>query len=76
VAVSELQKLDPTWSNKADPSRIIILFDNPNTFFCHSYVELYKRPRVYVVKSEAQVCLTYEFQNIILDKLGYSTDNR
>jgi hypothetical protein len=76
VSVSELAKLDPTWAGKTDPSKEIILFGNPNTLFCHSYVALYKRPRVYAVSSEAQACLPYEFQNIILTKLGYSTATR
>ncbi len=76
VPVAELVKLDPKWATHSDPSQAFVLVGNSNTLYCHSYVSLYHRPRVYAVRSEVKACLEYEFENIILHILGYDTSMR
>jgi hypothetical protein len=43
---------------------------------CHSFACCWRKPRVYAAASEVPVTLMYEFQNVILSKLGYDVSAR
>jgi len=77
--ISDLVKVDPAWSKRTDPSSAIAVpmgqgFLEYQT--CHAMTFCWARPRVYAAASEIQAVLSYEFENIILSKLGYSVENR
>jgi|ERR1039458_1847699 hypothetical protein len=79
VPIVDLEKIDPTWSRHKDPSGTII-FTGGNGFLdyttCHSFACCWRKPRVYAAASEVPVTLMYEFQNLILSKLGYDVSAR
>jgi hypothetical protein len=76
VPIADLVKVNPAWSVDKDPSGVILF---PNGFGytpCHSIALTWHKPRVYAAASQVPNALNYEFQNLILNELGYSTEGR
>jgi hypothetical protein len=75
IPVATLASFDKNWvvGKDKDPSGTIVTSENVN---CHSFACCWRKPRVYAACSEIPVTLSYEFQNIILDKLGYDVSGR
>ena len=76
VPISDLTKIDPAWSKDKDPSGAILLNSGTSYTTCHAFTCTWRKPRVYAATSEIPNVLTYEFQNIILSKLGYDVSQR
>jgi|ERR1017187_3411309 hypothetical protein len=79
VPIADLVKIDPAWAKDKDPSGAII-FTGGNGLLgytpCHAFSLCYKKPRVYAAASEIPNVLSYEFQNLILSRLGYDVSAR
>jgi hypothetical protein len=79
VPIADLVKIDPAWAKDKDPSGAII-FTGGNGILdytaCHAFTCPWRKPRVYAAASEIPNVLSYEFQNIILNKLGYDVSAR
>jgi len=79
TTIADLVKVNPYWSKDKDPSGTIIV-DEGFGFLeyqaCHAITFCWTRPRVYAAASEIPVVLQYEFENIILSKLGYNVEQR
>lgn len=76
VPVAQLVKMDAKWGTHKDPTGII-LANNQYLATCVSFVRLFIRPRIFVAKSqEAGGALGWEFENVILNKLGQDMHGR
>ena len=79
VPIADLVKFDPAWAKDKDPSGTIIFVGGSGLLdytTCHGFTCTWSRPRVYgAISVLAAVCI-YEFQNVILNRLGYDTSNR
>jgi hypothetical protein len=77
--ISDLIKVDPAWKADKDPSGTILI-DFAAGFMeyttVHAVTMPWTRPRVYAAASEVPKVLSYEFENIILAKLGYNVEGR
>jgi hypothetical protein len=77
VPVSDLVTyFGSAWAGIKDPSGTILLETNVAYTACHSFACCWKKPRVYAAASKIPVTLAYEFQNIIMEELGYDVSNR
>ena len=79
VPISDLIKVNPGWSRDEDPSGSILIMQNNGLVgyqTCHAVTMPWARPRVYAAFSEIPAVLVYEFENIILSRLGYDVSNR
>lgn len=74
VPIADLVKINAAWGKDKDPSGTILVPSGTQT--CHAFTKCWRRPRVYAAASEVPVVLSYEFENIILAKLGYNIDQR
>ena len=43
---------------------------------CHSFAEVWRKPRIYAAESEIPVTLSYEMENIIISRLGVDVSGR
>jgi hypothetical protein len=77
--ISDLVKVDPDWKVGKDPSGAILI-DFAAGFLeyttVHAVTMPWTRPRVYAASSEVPLVLSYEFENIILSRLGYNVEGR
>ncbi len=77
--ISDLVKVGKAWSIDKDPSGAILI-DFAAGFLeyttVHAVTMPWTRPRVYAAASEVPNVLSYEFENIILAKLGYNVEGR
>ncbi len=76
--ISDLVKIDPTWTKHTTPSGA---FGIVNTGFLEyetvaGVTEEWVKPRIYGAASTIPVVLEWEFGNVILKKLGYDVENR
>jgi hypothetical protein len=74
--IANLIKVNPAWSKDKDPSGSILWLQGLNYETVHAITMPWTRPRVYAAASELPAVLSYEFENIILSKLGYDVSNR
>jgi hypothetical protein len=77
VAVSDIPTdlLPAEYQNRPDPSGIVMCSLCASKYV-HSYVVLGPVPTVYVAESLVKTACEYEFENIILYKLGYDLSGR
>ena len=70
---------DSAWLKVASPTGTILV-EADNGFLgyeaAHAVTETWRKPRVYAATSEMPNVLVYEFQNIILSRLGYDVSGR
>ena len=74
--VSNLVKINAAWSTHKDPSGSILQCSGLTYSPDHAFTLVGKHARVYAAASEIPVVLQYEFENIILQRLGYSVAAR
>ena len=74
--IANLVKVNTLWSFYKDPSGAILSLTGLSYTEVHAFTCCWRRPRVYAAASELPVVLVYEFQNIILAKLGYDVSAR
>jgi hypothetical protein len=77
--ISDLAKVDPAWGQDKDPSRTIIVPIGQGFLeyqACAAMTFTWARPRVYAAASQIPDVLSYEFESIILSKLGFNVENR
>lgn len=75
--IANLVKIDAAWAKDQNPSGAILTLENGIDYApCHAVTMCWKRPRVYAAASQLPAVLVYEFQNIILDRLGYDISQR
>lgn len=77
--ISDLVKVDSRWGIDKDPSGAIIVAMGQGFLeyqACHAMTFCWTRPRVYAATSKIPVVLQYEFENIILARLGYNVEQR
>lgn len=79
TTIADLTKTDPTWADGKDPSGAIAIpmgqgFLEYNA--CVAMTMCWTRPRVYAAATKVAAVVQYEFENIILSKLGYNVENR
>jgi hypothetical protein len=74
--ISDLVKVDSRWEKDKDPSGAFGLLVGATYTLCHACTEVWSRPRVYAALSQIPDVLSYEFQTIILAKLGYVVSGR
>lgn len=77
--IADLVKVDPRWGQDKDPSGTIIVpigqgFLEYQT--CAAMTFTWSRPHIYAAASRIPSVLSYEFENIILSKLGYNVEGR
>jgi hypothetical protein len=78
VPLSDLSKVHAVQPGRKDPSGVILIMQNGLFGYesCHAVTMCWARPRVYAAASEVPQVLEYEFENIILSRLGYDVSNR
>jgi hypothetical protein len=78
VPVSELARKtgDPRWLNHTDPSNTIWLDGSDFPTPVHGWTDGSDPGKVVVACSGVAIDTPYEFENIILKRLGYNTDYR
>jgi hypothetical protein len=67
------------WLKVPQPSGTILVEENNGLLgyiTAHAVTETWRKPRVYAAASQIPTVLIYEFQNIILHKLGYNVEGR
>jgi hypothetical protein len=74
--ISNLVKVNPKWGTHTDPSGAILEQVGFSYVTVHAITCTWTRPRVYAAASELPAVLVYEFENIILKKLGYDVSGR
>lgn len=75
--VADLMKFDSNWTTKnTNPSGAFAIVTGFSYETCHACTYCWTRPRVYAATSEIPAVLGYEFQNVILNKLGYDVSGR
>jgi hypothetical protein len=74
--IANLVKVDPGWGKDKDPSRTILQLTGLQYATVHAFTLCGKHARVYAAASEIPAVLSYEFENIILQRLGYDVSNR
>jgi len=77
VPIADLVKINSAWSVDKDPSGVILLPNGLTGYIpAHSFACTWRKPRVYAAASGLPNSLNYEFQNIILNLLGYNVLGR
>lgn len=74
--IANLIKIDPAWGKDKDPSGAILQDNGFSYSTVHAFTMCGKHARVYAAASEIPAVLQYEFENIILQRLGYDVSNR
>jgi hypothetical protein len=77
-ALAELSKINPAWAKHHEPSGAFALLGNgPLGYMTVAGVtHEWTRPRIYGAASVIPPVLEWEFQNVILKKLGYDVEGR
>ena len=76
--ISDLEKIDPAWSKDKDPSgSFAVIGDGLLGYETVAGITMpWRRPRIYGATSVLSTVLVWEFQNVILNKLGYDVEGR
>ncbi len=74
--ISDLEKIDPAWAKDKDPSGSFAVDTGFEYETVAGITNPWKRPRIYGAASVLSTVLVWEFQNVILDKLGYDVSSR
>jgi hypothetical protein len=76
--ITDLMKIDPAWSKDTDPSHsFAVINDGLLGYETVAGITLpWHKPRIYGAKSVMAAVLDWEFQNVILAKLGYDVEGR
>lgn len=77
-SIADLMKIDPAWSKDKNPSGAYAVINNGllgYTTVAGITLE-WTKPRIYGAASEIPAVLEWEFQNVILKKLGYDVEGR
>jgi hypothetical protein len=74
--IADLEKIDPAWSKDKDPSGSFAVDTGLDYETVAGITMPWTRPRVYGATSVLANVLVWEFQNVILDKLGYDVSSR
>lgn len=74
--IADLIKIDPLWARDSNPSHTFAVLDALNYTTVAGITHPWNKPRIYGAKSVMATVLVWEFQNVILNKLGYSTEGR
>jgi hypothetical protein len=75
-SVADLVKIDPAWAGHAVPTGAFAVDTGFDYETVAGITMPWTRPRVYGATSVLANVLVWEFQNVILDKLGYDVSNR
>jgi len=75
-SIADLEKIDPAWSKDKDPSGSFAVDTGIDYETVAGITMPWKRPRIYGATSVLATVLVWEFQNVILDKLGYDVSTR
>jgi hypothetical protein len=74
--IANLVKVNPAWAKDKDPSGAILQLSGLTYSPDHAFTLCGKHSRVYAATSQIPAVLQYEFENIVLDRLGYSVLDR
>ena len=74
--VANLVKVNSAWSTHKDPSGAILQLSGLNYTEVHAFTLCGKHARVYAAASQIPAVLKYEFENVILQRLGYDVSQR
>jgi hypothetical protein len=76
--ITDLEKIDPAWSKDKDPSGSFAIMNNGLLGYetVAGVTETWNKPRIYGAASVMATVLQWEFQNVILNKLGYNVEGR
>jgi hypothetical protein len=75
-SVADLVKIDPAWAGHATPTGTFAVDDGIDYETVAGITMPWTRPRIYGATSVLANVLVWEFQNVILDKLGYDVSTR
>jgi hypothetical protein len=75
-SVADLVEIDASWAKHAVPTGTFAADTGTDYETVHGITMPWKRPRIYGATSVLAAVLIWEFQNVILNKLGYDTSNR
>jgi hypothetical protein len=75
-SIADLEKIDPAWSKDKDPSGSFAVDTGFEYETVAGITMPWKRPRIYGAASVLATVLVWEFQNVILSKLGYDVSTR
>jgi hypothetical protein len=75
-SVADLAKIDPAWAGHAVPTGAFAANAGLNYETVAGITMEWKRPRIYGAASVLPTVLVWEFQNVILGKLGYNVSGR
>jgi hypothetical protein len=75
-SVADLVKIDPAWANHAVPTGTFAVDTGLDYETVAGITMPWTRPRIYGATSVLAAVLVWEFQNVILDKLGYDVSGR
>jgi hypothetical protein len=73
---ADLAKIDPAWANHAVPTGSFAIDDGFGYETVAGVTETWHKPRIYGAASVMAAVLQWEFQNVMLNKLGYNTEGR
>src|SRR5271166_1806187 len=74
--IADLEKIDPAWSKDKDPSGSFAVDTGFDYETVAGITMPWTRPRIYGATSVLSTVLVWEFQNVILNKLGYDVSSR
>ena len=74
--VSDLTKIDSAWAGHSVPTGAFAVDTGTGYETVHGITLPWARPRIYGATSVLASVLVWEFQNVILSKLGYDVSNR
>jgi hypothetical protein len=76
-SIADLMKYDSNWkTTDKEPTGTFGLLSGLSYTSCHACTLPWARPRVYAAVSQIPAVLTYEFENIILSRLGVDVSGR
>jgi hypothetical protein len=73
---ADLAKIDPAWAGHAVPTGSFAANEGFAYETVSGITHTWVRPRIYGAQSVLGAVLVWEFQNVILDTLGYDVSNR
>ena len=74
--IANLVKVNSAWGKDKDPSGAILQLSGLSYSTDHAFTLTGKHARVYSAASQIPAVLQYEFENIILARLGYDVSQR
>lgn len=74
--IANLVKVNSAWGKDKDPSGAILQLSGLSYSTDHAFTLTGKHARVYSAASQIPAVLQYEFENIILARLGYDVSER